>query len=473
MAANALLEPDLRTVQQPLDAPMPRAQPYTYFGVKRRDNARLRIQEIGIDHTPGSAKLTVAFAYKSPQGASIFWRGHPGGSGTQVEARNLEDQHWSNKMRTKIPKRKSSELEARALRLLGDSRGNFQQAPEIKECLSSAVRASGMGMEDMDVVTVFWTGRFWKLAAPLSLPMIGSDRSRRVRCQGRGRQHQFARATDAKKPAPESDKGYMGERCISTRIISSSSPLPADAWRGGMLLGQDEYDTSAMRGTSAGILGTKTPPLDTIIMRFGSPRSRAPLPHTQIRRRTQMDGWSVGAGYRGRACTKTDCALDKILLARVLLTSRPAVVAFQVAYLHRRGRECTDDSRRRAWQGIGTELVVTDTDACRTALKKEGKGLVGRVHRDGCVVECGWCKRGRTRPLLITKSTCTSITCARSRAPICVRGWRGFRAHAATGCVGASRRKPSLGDGAASFGDTAVEVAVGGSMWHTESGRAA
>ncbi|KAF8200592.1 hypothetical protein K438DRAFT_1966059 [Mycena galopus ATCC 62051] len=44
---------------------------------------------------------------------------------------------------------------------------------------------------------------------------------------------------------------YRGRR-NPTRIISSSLTLPTEAWRGGVLLGQNVYDTSAMRGTTAG-----------------------------------------------------------------------------------------------------------------------------------------------------------------------------------------------------------------------------
>ncbi|KAF8147243.1 hypothetical protein K438DRAFT_1780201 [Mycena galopus ATCC 62051] len=123
--------------------------------------------------------------------------------------------------------------------------------------------------------------------------------------------------------------------------------------------------------------------------------------------------------------------------------------------------------------GNGTELVVTDADACGMALKDQGNGLVGGRARESWGLRPR-VRAGRARAYAGEHRSITSllkfhlhgrssISCTRSRAPARVLGRRGLRAHVATGCVGANRRErePGPGDGEASFGDTTVKVAVG------------
>ncbi|KAF8147239.1 hypothetical protein K438DRAFT_1780197 [Mycena galopus ATCC 62051] len=75
---------------------------------------------------------------------------------------------------------------------------------------------------------------------------------------------------------------------------------------------------------------------------------------------------------RGRACTRedwTDVACSGLGLPRTRTANLSTpMVALRVARLHHRGKACADDSGRRAWRGNGTELVVTDADACGMAL---------------------------------------------------------------------------------------------------------
>ncbi|KAF8147216.1 hypothetical protein K438DRAFT_486884 [Mycena galopus ATCC 62051] len=84
---------------------------------------------------------------------------------------------------------------------------------------------------------------------------------------------------------------------------------PYRRWRGGVLLGQNVYDTSARRGTPQGILGAKgAPPSCTVA---GAARSCSAVDarsgrHSRIRGRAPMDGWRAGADYPGRARTRAD-----------------------------------------------------------------------------------------------------------------------------------------------------------------------
>ncbi|KAF8147253.1 hypothetical protein K438DRAFT_1780209 [Mycena galopus ATCC 62051] len=122
------------------------------------------------------------------------------------------------------------------------------------------------------------------------------------------------------------------------------------------------YDTSAKRGTTAGYSRCQ-----------GTARSCSAVDalsglHSRITRRAPIDGWCTGTKtVEGRARGKTGRtwrALGEIVLA-------------PVAHHYCRGKEYAEDSRYHAWRGNETELVATDADACGTALKDEGNGLLG------------------------------------------------------------------------------------------------
>ncbi|KAF8207645.1 hypothetical protein K438DRAFT_2013157 [Mycena galopus ATCC 62051] len=113
-----------------------------------------------------------------------------------------------------------------------------------------------------------------------------------------------------------------------------------------------------------------------------------------------MDGWWAGAGYRGRACTRTDwtgvsCSGRNCPRTHTANFST-AVVALRVAHLHRRGKACADVSRRDRTGGDGPKRVWDGANG-----RGERSSWRPRSSADGD-------ERGRTRPLLMTRSTYVS-----------------------------------------------------------------
>ncbi|KAF8147214.1 hypothetical protein K438DRAFT_1944223 [Mycena galopus ATCC 62051] len=309
-------------------------------------------------------------------------------------------------MRTKIPNIESSKLEARALRLLGDSWYTFctteVNSNKLQKSRNFWFPGYGVwhGMKDMDVVALAASpSSLWNIATLLSSPRTGWDRSRRMGCFRNRERKVEGVSTNLRAPRMRSTSSREGQRLDG-----------GERWRAvraQRVCDEGNHRTGFPAKTS--FTTTHLEAFTVLALRGGGSR----LPWKGVHE-DGLDG-----------CWR---ALGDIVLAR----------------------------------GNETELVATDADACGMMLKDEGKGLClvgGRVQHDGCVLDRFRGGGARAYATALNNEIHADIYLQPLFRPSSIIGPHSR----APSRVGPSQRKRELGPGddTVSFGDTTTGVAVG------------